>query len=213
MTEFNMRIANRAPKTSNNCYPFSIDCINNIPDIDIFTEEHINEKIKLGCQDVLRRSMHSSNAYRYGEMGLLISTLDDTIYERFVGKYESVPVKGTSYGSIVTNRQTKDLFFIHNHPNNSLLSFSDVSNLINAKSIYGVIAVGNRHNLHIVTKEDDSLALTFGRYVAVESTKLCNADTNKKPMKFYEDTVCANVLSNNPGAFGLSYMNLRRKQI
>lgn len=213
MNEYKLRIANKAPKNKHNCYPFSNDSIINIPKIDLFLEDRINEKIRLGCQDVLKRSMSYSNNYRYGEMGLLISILDNSIYERFSGTYECVPINGTSYKEIVTNRNSSDLVFIHNHPNDSILSYADLYNLIHDKSMYGVIAIVNRHNIHIVFKENESLALRLDRYVAIESNKLLNMDPDKKIIKYYNDIVCANILKTSPEVFGLEYIHIRRKQI
>ena len=132
MANYNMRIANSAPMNKNGCYPFSEASINNIPDIDIFVNFgtlDINELIKEGCKEVLRRSMSSKNAYRYGEQGLLISTVDRDakgnplphIHEYFQGEYHEIKTDDR-YKKIVATRPIKDLIFIHNHPNNSSFS-------------------------------------------------------------------------------------------
>ena len=184
--DYNMRIANRAPKTKNGCYPFSEQSINNIPDIDIFIENEINEKIKLGCQDVLRRSMSSSNKYRYGVMGLLISTLDDSIYERFSGEYHRIHTDNTRYHNLIYNRNKSDLIFIHNHPNSGSFSASDLMNLSYYTNLIGVVAVGNRHNVFLVLKDDAKLASKIRRYIEIEGVRLANQDNFNKPLNITE---------------------------
>ena len=212
MKSYNMKIANMAPMNKNGCYPFSEMNIGNIPDITIFIEENINKKIKLGCQDVLRRSMNSSNKYRYGEMGLLISTLDNGVALRLRGTYHNVSVNNIDYVNIVNKRKTKDLIFIHNHPNNSTFSYNDVVNLTSTETLRAVIAVGNRHNLFIVTKEDEELVENFEIYVKNKANILSKSDNNRYEIKYYRDVICKQILETCPEKFGLYYEKLRRKQ-
>ena len=77
---YKMRIANRGHLSKNKTYAFSMENVNNIPVMPIFIEDAVNEKIAEGCKNVLMRSMNSKNKYRYGEQGLLISTLDNSVY-------------------------------------------------------------------------------------------------------------------------------------
>lgn len=211
MNNFSMRIANRAPKSKNGCYPFSEESIKNIPDIDIFIEDEINNKIKLACQDVLRRSMHTSNKYRYGEMGILISTLDNSIYERFNGEYNTIHTDNTRYNDIVYSRNKSDLIFIHNHPNNSSFSASDLINLSSYTSILGVVAVGNRHNLFLVIKDNEKLASKIGKHIIIEGARLAKQNNFNESIKYYRDIVAQDILNNRSKQFGIEYIVLRRK--
>lgn len=211
MTNFNMKIANRAPKSKNGCYPFSEESIKNIPDIDIFIEDEINSKIKLACQDVLRRSMQASNKYRYGEMGILISTLDDKVCERFSGEYHSICTANTKYNDIIYNRNNIDLIFVHNHPNNEPFSASDLINLRSYRSLLGVVAVGNRHNVFLVIKDNNKLASKISKHITIEGARLAKQDNFSKPNKYYRDIIAQDILNNKAKQFGLDYIVLRRK--
>jgi len=126
--DYKMRIANRGKLSRNGTCAFSEENINNIPYIDIFIETDINYKLTDGCKNVLRRSLSSKNKYRYGEQGLLISTLDNSIFYEMQGTYEEI-ITDSTYNNIIHSRQSKDLIFIHNHPNNSIFSASDMRHL------------------------------------------------------------------------------------
>lgn len=155
--QYSMRLAKRIDK--NGCCPFDQKSVDNVPNIDIFIDSRINKIITDGCKEVLRRSMDASNPYRYGEQGLLVSTLDKDMYnnvlphihENFNGSYHRTVVNN-KYKQAVNSRSINDLIFIHNHPNNSTFSAADLISFAGAKTIKIMVAIGNIHNIFIAEK-------------------------------------------------------------
>lgn len=210
MKHCEMKIVNRLGLNEHGCYPFSDSSINNIPNINMFIENNINEKIHEACMEVLRKSLSIHNKYRYGEMGILLSTYDGSIYKVFKGKYLSIDLGNQGFNEIVENRNMDDLILVHNHPNNSNFSAADIAVLINTKSLYGLVVVGNTHNVYIVTKEVQSLANDLIDYIEIESNKLAKLDGNKYDIKEYKDYVVSEVLTTDSKKFGLDFIKLRR---
>lgn len=149
---YKMRIANRGQLSKNKTYAFSMENVNNIPIMPIFDNHNVNIKIAEGCKNVLMRSMSSKNKYRYGEQGLLISLSDDSVHIEIGGEYHKVTVND-EYIRIINNRNKDDLIFIHNHPDGSTFSATDIKHLYNDKYIRGIVAVGNRHNIFVIIKK------------------------------------------------------------
>lgn len=209
-----MRIANHLGINKNGWYPFSEESINNLPDIKAFTNDGVNKAILEGCKNVLYRSMKYSNKYRYGEMGLLISVghlifNNDNrlrIYELFNGEYNRVNTS-IKYYNIINNRGTKDLIFIHNHPNNSSFSGGDIMRLTEVNNLRAIVAVGNRHNLYIlIDDKKNKTALNYiKQYVVYRTTETGVKDDFK-----YENEAAKIILS-NPSRYGLIYIKYRRK--
>lgn len=209
-----MHIANRAKLSKNGTYAFSEYNINNIPYIDIFIEPEINHKLTNGCKNVLSRSLSSRNQYRFGEQGLLISTLDNSIFYEMQGTYESVFVD-TKYNSYIQNRQTVDLIFIHNHPNNSNFSAADIRHLYTDNSLLGIIAVGNRHSIHIILSNGN--CSNIENYISnykINYAKKNNLDLgklSKKEIKRIEDSAVPYIL-NNTNKFNIEYYKYNRRK-
>lgn len=212
--KYKMRIANRCKLSKNGTYAFSEDNINNIPYIDIFIESDINNKLTDSCKNVLRRSLSSKNKYRYGEQGLLISTLDNSIFYEMAGTYEQV-LTDSIYNNIIQSRQTKDLIFIHNHPNNSIFSASDIRHLYNDVSLIGIIAVGNRHNVHVILNNGDCSHIEKCflkckiRYTKKNNTQL--SKLSGREIKRIEDDAVPYILS-NPSIFNIEYIKYNRSR-
>lgn len=214
--KYNMRIAKR--KDKNGCFTFTQRSIDNIPEIDIFADSRINKIITDGCKEVLRRSMDINNPYRYGEQGLLISTVDvdskgnklPHIHECFDGEYHNL-IAGSKYGNIVAQRPIKDLIFIHNHPNNSSFSAEDLKSLTNVKSIIAIIAVGNRHNVFIlINNTKSSIVPNYIDKHMMEYQKKNGIVISRKKRKAIADSAARYILDNY-AKFKLDYYKLRRK--
>lgn len=218
---YNMRISrqiDKKPANDNKCYPFSEASINNVPDIDIFIEPEINKAITDGCKEVLRRSMDRNNTFRYGEQGLLISTLDADsrgrklphIHMNFQGEYHQI-VTDSKYSEIVAERPVKDLIFIHNHPNNSSFSAADLKSLARGNSLLAAVAIGNRHNLFIVinTTKKSKVVDYINNYMS-EFQKRNGVVINKNKRKLIENRA-ARIILDKPEEFKLDYYKLRRK--
>lgn len=215
MNKLNMRIANRAPKTKNGVYPFSEQNINNIPYLDIFIEDNINELITQGCKDVLYKSMSSKNKYRYGEFGLLVSTIDmdrkhnaiEHIYEFIPGVYNKIYLNNR-YRKILLERHRliDDIVFIHNHPNNSTFSGSDLIQLAKYNALKSIIAVGNRHNIFVATKIGDVSNMKNFIYDFIKNNSSTN---NEDEEKFLKDKA-ASIILKTPDKYNIAYNRFRR---
>lgn len=221
MTNYDMRVGERIdkkPMDKNGCYPFTQKSIDNIPNINIFTDTNINNEIIKGCKEVLHRSMDKRNPYRYGEQGLLISIMDmdcngnrlPHIHEVFNGEYHKIRTD-ERYRNIVTNRPIKDLIFIHNHPNNSSFSAEDLKSLTSRKSMLAVVAIGNRHNIFVVINYSQRFMVNnFIMNYMREYQKKNGIVINKVRRKNIEDEAARQIL-NSYDKFQLDYYKFRRK--
>lgn len=210
---YRIRIANRAPLTKNKTFPFSEESINNVPDINIFIEDNVNKVITKTCKDVLRLSMNAKNPYRYGEMGILAST-DTTdkygntlpvIYEVFQGDYKKISVgRNSRYINAIANRYNNDLVFVHNHPDNSSFSGSDIMQLHVSQQLFAIVAIGNTHNIHVLTTSDNGKLI----YDSIGSKTKNYSD--EKIKKSIADMVATDVLK-NPSKYNAEYFKIRRQ--
>ena len=209
-----MRIANSAPPNKYGAYPFSIDSVNSIRDIDIYADNYSNDILTKACKDVLLRSMNAHNPYRYGETGRLVSILDEDshgnklqhIDEIYNGSYGSVSID-TKYSAIVAKRGTADLVFVHNHPNNSSFSGQDLEHLYKDIFLHGIIAVGNRHNVFIVTKNGS----TKNMYKYIQSYAKAHAKSPDE-IKKYKD-IAAHYILEHPDKFNIEYHKFNQYKI
>lgn len=197
-------------------YPISDTDIGRIPRARITNDNSINTYIQDICKEVLNLA---KNKNKSTEIGILAS-LDK--------KYKSKPIFGymdnktglctidtvhdEEYQDVIISFKYNSLIFIHNHPNNSTFSYNDVVNLTSTETLRAVIAVGNRHNLFIVTKEDEELVENFEIYVKNKANILSKSDNNRYEIKYYRDVICKQILETCPEKFGLYYEKLRRKQ-
>lgn len=212
--DYNMKIANSAPPNKYGAYPFSVASIRSLPKIDLFIDNYSNEILNKACIDVLTASMQSTNQYRYGEIGRLVSILDcdehnntmQHINEQFIGGYEGVQVDDR-YKIIVSSRGIGDLVFIHNHPNNSTFSGADLEHLYTDIYLYGIVAVGNRHNTFIVTKSGSTARM----YNYIQNYARAHAKSENE-VKKYKDLAALNVLK-NPSKFNIEYHKFNRRKV
>lgn len=56
------------------------------------------------------------------------------------------------YNFMLDDNKSQTLVFVHNHPNNSLPSISDIFSLLAEYSIKAIVAVGNNGDTHYVVK-------------------------------------------------------------
>ena len=211
---YKMRIANSSPPNKYGAYPFSIDSINSIRDIDIYVDEYSNKVLTKACKDVLLRSMNAHNPYRYGETGRLVSILDEDLYgnklqhidEIYDGNYDSVSTD-KKYSTIVSNRGIADLVFVHNHPNNASFSGWDLEHLYKDRFLYGIIAVGNRHNVFIVTKNGSTKNL----YKYIQDYAKAYAKSPAE-MRKYKD-IAAHFILEHPDEFNIEYTKMNRRTL
>ena len=146
--QYEMRITKNFPQPPKGTYVITQRDIDNIPYMNLFIEDSINNKIQKACKKLLYYSMTRKDEYKYGEMLMLVSLtgrIDDHI---FTGNHAKVDLQ-----SIIQNYKGRDLLVIHNHPNNSFFSYKDLATTIDNSKIYGVIAIGNKHNIFVFLKD------------------------------------------------------------
>lgn len=88
------------------------------------------------------------------------------ILARIDGKYELNPIYGhlingyptidtlsdIDYMNVITHGEINKFIFVHNHPNNSVLSIGDIRNFMPVHVLNAVVAVGNNGVIHYISK-------------------------------------------------------------
>lgn len=168
-----------------------------------------NEYIRSLCRKVLEISMNRKDGNRYNEVGILA---------RIDGSYETKPIYGywnkkhttclidtqynVEYNYLLDESSNNSLIFVHNHPNNSSVSFNDIMNLFSGiqLQIAAVVAVSNNGNVSYVKR--DSLAYKFYLTTGEKIYKgMQNKSTNDRTIhinKLYKD------MMDNPSKYKLS---------
>lgn len=119
-----------------------------------------NKYIQYLAKKVLLISANRTDGHAHDEVGILA---------RLDGTYESQPIygywnekAGTSiiktrqnieYNFLLDNSETQSTIFVHNHPNNSIISINDAFELITTPEIKCIVAIGNNGNIHYVLKK------------------------------------------------------------
>lgn len=128
----------------------------------IITEEgseKYNKYIQNLARRVLKESATRTDGHKHDEVGIL-ARLDGTfVSEPIYGYWDEklltsvIDINNENYiKAIDSNLGRTDIIFVHNHPNNSILSYSDIANLLYTFSIRAVIAVGNNGDINYALK-------------------------------------------------------------
>lgn len=128
--------------------------------------EKYNKYIQSLAKKVLTISASRTDGYKNDEVGILA---------RLDGTYESQPIYGywnekartsiisthrnIEYNFMLNENDTQSLVFMHNHPNNSVVSINDMLSALGDDAIAAVVAVGNNRDIHYLLKE-----CTYGDY-------------------------------------------------
>ena len=133
--------------------------INNIPCFKIIRgrwSKRYNENIQNIIKMVLYLSMTRKDEPG-NEVGIL-ARIDGRhtckpIYG-YCNKYNvpSISNENAEYQKTIEYGEINKYVFVHNHPNNSVLSINDIKNLLYTPQINTVIAVGNNGEIHYVQK-------------------------------------------------------------
>ena len=191
-------------------YPISDTDIGRIPRARITNDNSINTYIQDICKEVLNLA---KNKNKSTEIGILAS-LDK--------KYKSKPIFGymdnktglctidtvhdEEYQDVIISFKYNSLIFIHNHPNNSKLSYNDLLNLITTPTIAIVVAVGNNGSISFAYRKSDNYSVYAKLYMQMQS-KLYKV--NKEDRLKIQDQIYEEIL-NNPNKYGLVMGEARR---
>lgn len=135
--------------------------IESVPCARITQNNSLNLLIRRHHQSILELSRSRKDGHKYDEVGYLLELVEPYNNSKPIyGYYENDKIshikvnKNEEYMNIVANTNANQLLFMHNHPNNSSLSYGDISNLIYTESLYGVTAVCNNGSLYVAYKTE-----------------------------------------------------------
>lgn len=191
-------------------YPISDTDIGRIPRARITNDNSINTYIQDICKEVLNLAKNKNKSMEIG----ILASLDK--------KYKSKPIFGymdnktglctidtvhdEEYQDVIISFKYNSLIFIHNHPNNSKLSYNDLLNLITTPTIAIVVAVGNNGSISFAYRKSDNYSVYVKIYMQMQS-KLYKV--NKEDRLKIQDQIYEEIL-NNPNKYGLVMGESRR---
>lgn len=187
------------------------DNINRVPEAKITDNGNINKHIQNLSKEILSLSKKSNNNL---EVGILASLHDS---------FRTGPIKGywdekyntsridvydnDEYLSAILNKGTNSLVFVHNHPNNSKVSYNDIMNLITDVPVYIVVAVSNNGDVSFVFKNHNEEKYYKHMYMRLQE-KIRNVD--REQILEYIDKLYENIME-NPDRYGLTIGFSRRQ--
>lgn len=190
------------------CYKIQQRNIDSIRRVNFINDANVNIRLQLLCKDVLTMSMNRADGFKYDEVGILVSIL---------GKYKSNPMWGYNgiidisnpeYQEAIITNEKNSLAFIHNHPDNSIISYGDLINLITTDSIKIVIAVANNGNISYAHRmyADDGFYIKLYRNIQNKIHSKAKSEVARCRNEIYKKIL------NNPEKYGLSIKKSRRKK-
>lgn len=136
--------------------------------------EKYNKYIQYLAKKVLNISLTRTDGYINDEVGILA---------RLDGTYESQPIYGYWNEDLQTsvidsnkpdyieaieyNINRADLVFVHNHPNNSIVSLSDLFTLLWSYNIKLIVAVSNNGSINYALKTSNNSKYYYKLYEAI----------------------------------------------
>lgn len=169
-SNYNMKIAknNYAKKMLkvnpvNGHIPITIEAIHSVPCTQITNNKALNELIRSEHMHILELARTRKDGYRHDEVGFLFELVEPyKSSDPFWGRYDkqkgvsTIPVlKNLDYHKFINEHSTGQLLFLHNHPNNSELSFGDIASLITTNQIRGITAVCNNGHVYCAVKNEN----------------------------------------------------------
>lgn len=123
--------------------------IDKVPCAKIF-DNKLNVEIQKSCKRVLYKAMIRKD-YKNDEMAEIID-INGKIVGTMYGYNGKIDTSNEEYYEALLNKPELSLIIIHNHPNNSRLSFGDIHSFLFDREILGVIAVSNNGNVYYCYK-------------------------------------------------------------
>jgi hypothetical protein len=141
--------------------PITIKSIESVPRAIIFDDTNINRMLQEQSKEILRLSMNRTDGHRYDEVGRLLCIQNPNDYVDIYGSWDDtlktciIDVSNNdAYTEMVLSHKLNTLIFIHNHPNNSIISYNDIASILVDNALIGVIAVSNNGNISFALKNN-----------------------------------------------------------
>lgn len=151
------------------------------------------------CEYVLKLSMSRDNDYRYNEVAVLVDLNTGYASKPLYGETDINVCNYEEYLEMTQSYEDNSLAFVHNHPNNSILSFNDLMMLYTTFSLSVVVAVGNSGKpISYAYRTSNDNMKYIRKYSKIVSEILY--DSNKKDEAI--ESIYNNILS-NPDKYGL----------
>ena len=141
--------------SSTNYYNITPVDIEKVPRARIFNNE-VDEHIQKSCKRTLYRSMTRKDGYRNDEVGEIID-LQGNVMKQFDGCNGSLITDIENYYEFLTDLSRLSFILVHNHPNNSSLSFDDLYTFLMDTPLIGVVAVSNNGCVSYAIKMSDNI--------------------------------------------------------
>lgn len=184
--------------------PIDRRLIDSIPLKNIISGEgstRINQGIQNLCKEVLTISLNRTDGEKYNEVGILARLNDSKELLRMYGYYDAD--KGTcliksddnyKYIELIESEADDSLVFVHNHPNNSNVSISDILKLYVDFPVKVVVAVYNDCSYVSYAMRSKS---NISAYVKAYNLIMQKFLRNRKFDELYKD------IKLNPNRYGL----------
>lgn len=113
--------------------------------------------IQKECKRILYESMtRADEEYRHDEVGSLIDSNGNRLCNIY-GYNGAINVDSSDdYLDCVLNKKNKNLIFVHNHPDDSKLSYRDILSLMGEERILATLAIGNSGGICYAVKTGES---------------------------------------------------------
>lgn len=144
--------------------PITKQSINNVKCKSIFSGENsqrYNKYIQYLARKVLELSAKRTDGYQFDEVGIVADIKNESIKMILYGYWnektqvsEINTYRNYKYEDIMTMSKPQSLVFVHNHPNNSIISISDILTFLWNDPEQCSVIVGNNGDIHYVIKTE-----------------------------------------------------------
>lgn len=149
-----------------------------------------NQYIKKIAEKVLTESYKRKDGYQHDEVGILvdIDSLKELMtvqgYWNYNRQISLISINSnTQYQYFMDEGYNREYVFIHNHPNNSTVSYSDICEFVFNETIACIVAVGNNGVMHYAYKTSEKTYINLAR-------KMININKDvKKSNILYRDII------------------------
>lgn len=192
------------------------NAIESVPCARITQNNSLNLLIRRHHQNILELSRSRKDGHKYDEVGYLLKIVEpynssEPVYGYYNTnkKISTIEVNSNAnYLNLIISSHKNQLIFMHNHPNNSSLSFADVANLIRREQLFAVTAIGNIGSIHVAYKSTayNEVETKHGLITLVNSMR--NKDERYKnimKMNFLKS------LMNNQDFYGIYFKYSKRR--
>jgi hypothetical protein len=141
--------------------------INRVP-VPHVTGTKLDFVIQKECKRILYESMtRADEEYRYDEVGSLIDSNGNRLCNIY-GYNGAIDVDSSDdYLNCILNKKNKNLVFVHNHPDDSKLSYRDILSLMAEESILATLAVGNSGGICYAVKAGGGTDYYMRKMIAI----------------------------------------------